>query len=146
MCFEIRKAELRDLGDALKLDKMSFGPDAWTVMDYMGVFSMRDVKKFTAVSGGEFAGFAASQYDRKEEAVCLMTIAVSPKHRRKGIGAALLKAAETAFGPNRIYLYVDAENTDAIRLYRHAGYEAAGMIPSYYMNGNDALVMEKQSE
>ncbi len=143
MCFEIRTAELKDLSAALALDKESFGVDAWTLLDYIGVFSMPDVKKFTALAEGNFAGFAASQYDREKSAVCLMTLAVDPRYRRRGIGSALLKAAEEAFGEVPAYLYVDQANSAAIRLYEKTGYQLTGRIPSYYMNGNDALVMEK---
>ena len=88
MVFEIRKAELRDLGPALALDREAFGPDAWTVMDYAAVFSENSVKKFTAVSGGKFAGFGASEWDREQNAVCLMTLAVRPEFRGRGIGFA----------------------------------------------------------
>ena len=145
MVFEIRKAELRDLGPALALDREAFGPDAWTVMDYAAVFSENSVKKFTAVSGGKFAGFGASEWDREQNAVCLMTLAVRPEFRGRGIGSALLKAMEEAFGTSSdVYLYVDIENETAVRLYRRAGYKQTGIIPSYYMNGHDAIVMRNE--
>ena len=145
MVFEIRKAELRDLGPALALDREAFGPDAWTVMDYAAVFSENSVKKFTAVSGGKFAGFGASEWDREQNAVCLMTLAVRPEFRGRGIGSALLKAMEEAFGKSSdVYLYVDIENETAVRLYRRAGYKQTGIIPSYYMNGHDAIIMRNE--
>ena len=145
MCFEIRKAELRDLGPALALDREVFGPDAWTVMDYAAVFSEKGVKKFTAVSGGKFAGFGASEWDREQNAVCLMTLAVRPEFRNRGIGSALLKAMETAFGDlSDVYLHVDSENETAIRLYLQNGYKQSGIIPSYYMNGHDAIIMRNE--
>lgn len=144
MCFEIRKAELRDLGPALALDREAFGPDAWTIMDYAAVFSEDRVKKFTAVAEGKFAGFGASEWDREQNAVCLMTLAVRPEFRNRGIGSALLKAMENPFGRSAVYLYVDTENDTAIRLYRRAGYEPAGTIPSYYLNGHDAIIMRNE--
>ena len=145
MCFEIRKAELRDLGPALALDREVFGPDAWTVMDYAAVFSEKGVRKFTAVSGGKFAGFGASEWDREQNAVCLMTLAVRPEFRNRGIGSALLEAMETAFGDlSDVYLHVDSENETAIRLYLQNGYTQSGIIPSYYMNGHDAIIMRNE--
>ena len=145
MVFEIRKAELRDLGPALALAREAFGPDAWTVMDYAAVFSENSVRKFTAVSGGKFAGFGASEWDREQNAVCLMTLAVRPEFRGRGIGSALLKAMEEAFGKSSdVYLYVDIENETAVRLYRRAGYKQTGIIPSYYMNGHDAIIMRNE--
>ena len=145
MSYVIRKAVLSDLGPALQLDREAFGLDAWTVMDYAAVFSENSVKKFTAVSGGKFAGFGASEWDREQNAVCLMTLAVRPEFRGRGIGSALLKAMEEAFGTSSdVYLYVDIENETAVRLYRRAGYKQTGIIPSYYMNGHDAIVMRNE--
>ena len=143
MCYTIRKSALRDLGPALALDREVFGADAWTVMDYMGVFSDSGVKKFTAESENEFAGFGASEFDRETGAVCLLTLAVAPRYQRRGIGRGLLGAIESAFGNQLVYLYVDIQNDTAIRLYKKAGYEQTGVIPGYYMNGHDALVFNK---
>ena len=143
MCFTIRKAVLEDLGPALALDREVFGVDAWTVMDYIGVFSNRGVKKFTAETDGKFAGFAASELDRSAGAVCLLTLAVDPQYQRRGIGRSLLGKIESAFGDQAVYLYVDAKNETAIRLYRRSGYAQTDVIPGYYMNGHDALVFNK---
>ena len=113
-------------------------------MDYAAVFSESSVKKFTAVVRGEFAGFGASEWDREQNAVCLLTLAVRPEFRRHGIGSALLQAMENALGSSDVFLYVDIENDEAIRLYRRAGYEQTGVIPSYYMNGHDAIIMRNE--
>jgi len=143
MCFEIRKAKLSDLAAAQQLDREAFGVDAWTILDFAGLFSIREIKKFTALAEGNFAGFAASEYDTRRKAVCLMTLAVRPEYRRRGIGAALLKHCEEAFSAQRYYLTVDIENRSAIRLYEQAGYRLTGVEPAYYLNGHDALIMEK---
>ena len=74
-----------------------------------------------------------------------MTLAVRPEFRGRGIGSALLKAMEEAFGKSSdVYLYVDTENETAVRLYRRAGYKQTGIIPSYYMNGHDAIIMRNE--
>lgn len=143
MCFEIRKAKLSDLAAVQQLDREAFGVDAWTILDFAGLFSIREIKKFTAIAEGNFAGFAASEYDARRKAVCLMTLAVRPEYRRQGIGAALLKHCEEAFPAKRFYLTVDIENRSAIRLYEQAGYLQTGVEPAYYLNGHDALIMEK---
>lgn len=143
MCFEIRPAKLNDIGAAHQLDQISFGVDAWSMLDYAGVFSFPGVKKYTAIFNGKFAGFAAVEYDPLRKAVCLMTLAVAPQYRQKGIGFALLKHCEDAFPRKHFYLNVDIENQAAIRLYEKAGYQRTGIEPAYYMNGHDALIMEK---
>ena len=146
MNFEVRKSKLSDLGPALQLDKEAFGVDSWTVLDYAGVFSIRDVKKFTAVAEGKFAGFAASEFDAERGAVCLLTLAVRPEYREMGIGTALLRHCEEAFPVRRYYLNVDVENRTAIRLYEKSGYSRTGIEQAYYLNGHDALIMEKPAE
>lgn len=143
MCFEIRKARPGDIGAALQLDRTAFGTDAWTFLDYAGVFSFPGVKKFTALVHGRFAGFAAAEYDREQDAVCMLTLAVCPEFRCRGIGGALLKCCEEAFPGTNCYLYVDVCNQTAIRLYKQCGYRQTGVKTAYYMNGHDALVMGK---
>ena len=142
MNFEIRHSVHGDLQDALQLDKEAFGSDAWTFLDYISVFTDRSVCRFTAFADGQFAGFAAAEPD-EEGYVYLLTLAVDPKYRRRGIGTALLKHCENAYEAVGARLFVDDQNQAAIRLYEKAGYQAAGKIPGYYMNGHDALVMEK---
>lgn len=146
MDFEIREAMPGDFGAVLQLDKEAFGPDAWTIPDFLGVFSFRTVKKFTALVNGKFAGFAASEYDRTRKAVCLMTLAVRSEYRRRGIGTALLMRCEEAFQAGKYFLNADAENTAAIRLYERAGYRQTGVDRAYYMNGHDAVLMEKTAD
>ena len=143
MSFEIRKTALADLGPALQLDREAFGADAWTFLDYGAVFADRSVKKFTALVDGQFAGFAAMAFDSGQKAACLMTLAVRPEFRNKGIGSALLKKCEEAFSDYNYYLNVDIENKSAIRLYKRAGYHQTGIDPEYYMNKHDAIIMEK---
>lgn len=143
MCIKIRPAKLSDIGPAHQLDRISFGVDAWSLLDYAGVFSVHSVKKFTALVDEKFAGFAAAEYDPERKAACLMTIAVDPEYRRRGIGSALLKHCEDAFPGKHFYLNVDSENQAAIKLYEKAGYRQTGSEPAYYLNGHDAIIMEK---
>lgn len=143
MSYVIRKAALSDLSPALQLDREAFGVDAWTVLDYIGVFSIRSVKKFTATAEGQFAGFASMEFDPQRKAACLMTLAVRPEFRNRGIGAALLTTCEEAFPGKNYYLNVDTANGPAIRLYERAGYRQTAIEPEYYLNGHDAIVMEK---
>ncbi|MCQ8279169.1 GNAT family N-acetyltransferase [Acetobacteraceae bacterium KSS8] len=74
----------------------------------------------------------------------LLTIGVSPAHRRGGEGGRLLRAvgAEAASrGAGRLFLEVATGNAAARALYRRAGFEEAGLRRRYYPNGDDALVL-----
>lgn len=145
MRFEIRDAVPADMNPALKLDKDAFGPDSWTLPDYLLTFSSSGIRRYTASADGKFAGFACMEFDSKIRAACLMTIAVKPEFRRQGIASALLAKCESAFPGKDYYLYVDVENAAAIAFYIKFGYQVVSVIHSYYMNGHDALVMIKEA-
>jgi ribosomal protein S18 acetylase RimI-like enzyme len=73
---------------------------------------------------GELAGTAMSGYDGHRGWVYY--VAVSPRHRRQGIGSALMKAVETrlaAIGCPKINLQVRADNHQVVAFYRKLGYE-----------------------
>jgi ribosomal-protein-alanine N-acetyltransferase len=75
----------------------------------------------------------------------LMNIAVSPLHRRRGYGEALLAdlvriGRADAFAT--VMLEVRRSNVDAIRLYERCAFQSVGIRPRYYSDNNeDALVM-----
>jgi ribosomal-protein-alanine N-acetyltransferase len=76
----------------------------------------------------------------------LLTIAVAPEARRRGIGAALLagfEAGAAARGAVRAFLEVASDNPGARALYDRAGWEPAGLRRGYYGGGVDAVVMHK---
>lgn len=79
----------------------------------------------------------------------LLTVAVVPEARRRGVGAALVTSAGVAAlvrGAASMHLEV-AENNDAARaLYAKLGYEEAGRRHAYYAGEGgsvDAIVMRR---
>ena len=76
----------------------------------------------------------------------VLKVATLPGHRRRGLASRLMSLAEdhaTEMGGESVTLEVRASNTGAEALYRSLGYEKAGVRPSYYADGEDALVMTK---
>ena len=78
----------------------------------------------------------------------ILTLAVRPAARRKGLGARLVRAATaraTAIGATRMFLEVAEDNAPARALYRALGFEAAGRRPRYYSRAEgpavDALLL-----
>ena len=77
----------------------------------------------------------------------LITVAVVPEARRKGIGAALVEAAGAfarARGAATIHLEVAEDNAPARALYARLGYEEVGRRRGYYARPEgfaDAIVM-----
>ena len=76
----------------------------------------------------------------------LYSVSVAPAARGKGLGAALLCAAEHCAreqGAKRMRLEVRVTNKSAHRLYEAAGYRVIARLESYYPDGEAAHRMEK---
>lgn len=79
----------------------------------------------------------------------VLTIAVTPGARRRGLGAALLDAclaAAAAAGAGRLLLEVSAANEPAISLYARAGFAEIGRRRDYYagrVGREDAVLMAR---
>ena len=57
---------------------------------------------------------------------------VHRRARRRGVGAALLAAAErSALGAGKTLLVLDTASADAERLYTRLGWQRCGVIPGY---------------
>ena len=75
-------------------------------------------------------------------------VAVSPRFRQAGLGRALVRAFldVTQRGQvDSVFLEVRASNDAAIALYSGEGFANVGRRPSYYDDGEDALVLRWES-
>ncbi len=79
--------------------------------------------------------------------VHVLNVATAVEARRRGVGRALMEAAEaegSARGARLSTLEVRRSNAGAIALYRAIGYRQVGIRPNYYAEENeDAIVMVK---
>jgi ribosomal-protein-alanine N-acetyltransferase len=80
----------------------------------------------------------------------VLTLAVDPGHRRRGVARALLEAGlaqAAAMGAEEAFLEVAADNRAALALYRQEGFEEAGHRGGYYRRADgeavDALVLRR---
>lgn len=79
----------------------------------------------------------------------ILTIGVLPGHRRRGVAHFLLETSVNAMqqrGVIRLFLEVAVNNTAAISLYRHSGFQAEGQRPGYYRTASgpiDAAIFVK---
>ena len=96
-----------------------------------------------AVEASEVAGFLLFRGATDEMEI--LNLAVSPRHRRAGVGTALLRVAlagAAGRGARRVFLEVRASNLPAIRFYEKIGFAATGRRSAYYDNPReDALCM-----
>jgi ribosomal-protein-alanine N-acetyltransferase len=125
-----------DLDAVMEIMEAAFGNrfgEAWTRSQCAGILPMAGVSLTLARdTQGATTGFSLvrSVADESE----LLLIAVSPDHRRKGVGRGLLGhflEHARSEGIARAHLEV-RDGNPAIYMYRHAGFEPIGRRRNYY--------------
>jgi len=79
----------------------------------------------------------------------IVSVAVLPQNRRKGIGEALVKKAMKQmllYKAKQCFLEVRVSNRPAVDLYKKLGFQVARTIKGYYSDGEDAHMMTKKLE
>ncbi len=74
----------------------------------------------------------------------ILTLAVTPAARRRGVASQLLEAATVrlaAAGATVAFLEVSVKNTAALKLYLGQGFAQVGRRVAYYSDRSDALVL-----
>ncbi len=77
----------------------------------------------------------------------VLKVATLPDHRRAGLAKRLMFLAEdhaAEVGGETLTLEVRASNSAAVALYASLSYEQVGSRPSYYPDGEDAVLMTKR--
>jgi RimJ/RimL family protein N-acetyltransferase len=111
-----------------------------------------DAAVFVAEENGGIVGRLSVSRDAHpaSEHVADLGLMVARDHRRRGIGLALMEAAEDwarRVGVRKLELHVFPHNTPAIALYERLGYEREGLRRAHYRRGNDlidAILMAKE--
>jgi ribosomal-protein-alanine N-acetyltransferase len=122
------------------LHAASFPPrEAWGA-DAMGLM-LRMPGAFGLWRPGE--GFVLARAIAGEAEI--LTLAVAPEARRRGLGAELMAGAlaqAAARGAAAMLLEVAADNAAALGLYLGLGFSQVGRRRRYYADGRDALVLK----
>jgi [ribosomal protein S18]-alanine N-acetyltransferase len=74
----------------------------------------------------------------------VVSVAVLPDHRQKGIGRALVEEAIVGVKlkkSDELYLEVRCSNSEAIKLYEKIGFIIKQRLKAYYRDGEDAYLM-----
>jgi ribosomal-protein-alanine N-acetyltransferase len=117
----------------------------WDEIDFREILTQPGMAAFIA-EAGDPAGLAICRIAGGEAEI--LTIAVTPWARRRGVARALMTAAIGAAqgaGASEVFLEVDIDNLPAIGLYTRLGFIRSGLRRGYYDRGAagraDALVM-----
>lgn len=109
--------------------------------------SIHDAVTFASVEGGMFIGLLSCViHDSSTRSAHLYQMWVSPEYRGNGVGTALVdQVKKWAYDRNieKLVLTVTTTNTDAISLYKKAGFEAIGATELLRLDSNlQSQVME----
>ena len=143
---QIEEASWRDFNELRQLEIESFPIDAWPFWDILGILTLPAVIRLKAIADGKMVGFIAGDIRKNENTGWLATLAVTESQRRNGIATALISACELQMNVGKVKLCVRRSNNAAIQLYQKLGYRDVGIWPKYYIDGEDALVLEKVLE
>ncbi len=138
---KIRQANLLDLLGIYRVEKESF-PDPWPLLAFLPYLLAREALAFVAEEEGVIAFLLAL---REGEEIHIHDIAVAPNFRRKGVASALLCCLLSAAGDaRRLRLEVRASNSAARAFYAKHGFREAALLPHYYADGEDGILMIRE--
>ena len=134
----IRRFELSDLNQILHIEAHAFPKSPYTpemFLDYHHVFP----DTFLVLEEGAVLGYVIFKPDGH-----VISLAVDPAYRRRGIGTYLMNACESRCGGHRLLVEVRKGNIVAQKFYKRLGFQLKSRVRLYY-GTEDAYVMEKET-
>jgi len=142
----IRDFKPEDFETLWRLDQECFAPGiAYSKQELRAYIRHRGAFTLVAVDPdeGKTQGFLVAHAGPTGH---IVTIDVSQKARRAGVGSTLLRSAEERLrdaGSQAVGLETAVDNLTALSFYKRHGYMVIRTRPHYYSNGVDALVLKK---
>ncbi|HUE00953.1 MAG TPA: ribosomal protein S18-alanine N-acetyltransferase [Bryobacteraceae bacterium] len=135
---------LRHLPRVLRIERASFGADAWPRRYFLELYG--ECRDFFVIAkcGGRIAGYAVACAEKREAEIA--SLAVHPDYRRRGVGDALMRYTLRrlrAAGVRRVELMVRTGNAAGAQLYRSLGFRRVRLAPGYYEDGGDGVLMAR---
>lgn len=139
-----------DLDEVLDIERLVFsGQASWSAeqlwSELAGVPSTRHYLVADTDSGlVGYAGLALAG-----DTGDVMTVAVAPDRRRRGVGRMLVEGLLAHAAQQRlreVLLDVRADNEPAVALYESLGFEAVSRRRDYYAAGVDGVVMRRRGQ
>jgi ribosomal protein S18 acetylase RimI-like enzyme len=144
---QVRRGGPADLTPLLDLENEVFHTDRLSRQSLRRFLSSPHAELMIAEVDGRLAGYALVLFRSGTHGARLYSIAISPSCGRRGVGKALLAAAEQAAVARHctwLRLEVHESNAAAIALYRQSGYRQFGRHEEYYGDAAAALRMHKR--
>ncbi len=144
--YPLARMSIGDIRAIYQLERAIFPKDAYSYPDLAALLLMPRMvnRKIVQPESGELLGFiAVADVWWRRNPAWVITLGVGQAHQNQGIGRRLLLAVEDELHAQRIRLTVRRANHPALHLYQRVGYTLLHVIPHYYRDGEDGLVMEK---
>lgn len=153
--FKLRKFAPDDLQSVMQINRETL-PENYSDYFFMDLFERFPETFIVAVENGKIAGYIMCRIEvglsnfglggliRKGHVV---SIAVLPHYRRKGIAQELMNNAMEGmrfYKAKQCYLEVRVTNDAGVGLYKKLGFDVSRTVHGYYSDGEDAYVMSKK--
>lgn len=156
MQFTVRDYRSDDFETLWAIDQSCFAPgiaySRYELLTYIrrpGAFTLvaesRSAESNERSPTSEILGFLVAETSRRGVGH-VITIDVRVEVRRHRLGSTLLGAAEEKLctaKSHAVRLETAVDNISALHFYKRQGYDVIRVIPHYYSNGVDALLLEK---
>jgi ribosomal protein S18 acetylase RimI-like enzyme len=143
----IRAATLDDLDALAELERTSFRGDLLSRRQFRYLLTRANALTLVETQRGRLRGYVLLVFRSASTVARIYTIAVAAPDRRRGVGAALLAAAEKAArgrGCDRVRAEVRSDNRASLALFERRGYRRFGGYSDYYADGCDAARVERR--
>jgi ribosomal-protein-alanine N-acetyltransferase len=142
--YAVRRFRPADMDRIMEIERASFGPDAYD-RNLFAEYERKCGELFlTAEGAGKIRGYIVTCI--RGERAEVISIAVDPKARGKGVASTLLKSTLRRLKLRRvarIALMVRINNEGAAALYQRFGFHRVRRVRDYYEDGEDGLLMAK---
>jgi ribosomal-protein-alanine N-acetyltransferase len=138
----IRPIAPTDLDHLLEIEEQSFPKSPYPLTTFVHLLWLYPET---------FWAYVDPSADQQRDQICaylifsreghLISLAVHPNYRRRGIGESLLREALKTLPAKRMRAEVRRSNRAARAFYQKVGFQVAGVLSNYYGN-EDALIVE----
>jgi ribosomal protein S18 acetylase RimI-like enzyme len=148
----VRQYRPQDFPHLLEIDQACFVAGiAYSEEEMRYFLSMPTSISLVGLQNEEIVGFIIADRFRPRRASRSMgkiiTIDVAPAAQHSGLGTLLMSAAETELksaGCDYVSLEVAVDNESALKFYKKHGYSVLKVLPRYYLDSIDGLLMGKK--
>lgn len=148
----VRKYQPEDFPRLLEIDQTCFVEGiAYTKEEMRYFLGMPTAISLVGVDDEMVLGFIIADRFRPRRASRstgkIITIDVAPEAQHRGLGTLLMSTAEAELnqaGCDYVSLEVAVDNEPALRFYKKHGYSVSKVLPRYYLDSIDGLLMGKK--